>query len=162
MKTYPQLDFYLGETINMLRESVRDFVRTEIMPQAADIDRADRFPGELWQKMGNLGLLGITAEERFGGASMGYLEHIVAMEEISRGSASVGLSYGAHSNLCINQITLNGTEPQKEQFLPALIAGTQVGALAISEAEAGSDIVSMRLSATKKKGGFISPDCADG
>ncbi len=155
MKTYPQLDFYLGETVNLLRESVGDFVRTEIVPQAADIDRNDRFPRELWQKMGNLGLLGITAEERFGGAAMGYLEHTVAMEEISRGSASVGLSYGAHSNLCINQITLNGTEMQKERFLPPLISGDHVGALAISEAEAGSDIISMRLSAIKKKNGYI-------
>lgn len=147
MKTSPNLEYGLGETVNLLRESVHDSVQTEIVPLAADIDRSDQFPEELWQKMGNLGLFGITAEERFGGASMGYLEHTVAMEEISRGSASIGLSYGAHSNLCVNQISLNGTEMQKQRYLPRLIDGTHVGALAISEAEAGSDITSMRLSA---------------
>jgi len=155
MKTSPNLEYGLGETVNLLRESVHDFVQTEIVPLAEDVDRSDQFPEKLWQKMGNLGLLGITAEERFGGASMGYLEHTVAMEEISRGSASIGLSYGAHSNLCVNQISLNGTEMQKQRYLPRLIDGTHVGALAISEAEAGSDITSMRLSAIKKKGGLV-------
>ena len=155
MKTFPQLDFGLGETIALLRESVRGFVRAEVTPLAEMIDRNDQFPRELWKKMGALGLLGITAEEKFGGASMGYLEHVIAMEEISRGSASVGLSYGAHSNLCVNQIVLNGTNSQKQRFLPKLIDGTHVGGLAISEAEAGSDIVSMRLSAVADKGGYV-------
>ncbi|MBU1566675.1 MAG: acyl-CoA dehydrogenase family protein, partial [Proteobacteria bacterium] len=145
MKTYPQLNFGLGDTANLLRESVQDFVTTEIAPFAADIDRNDQFPLELWQKMGDLGLLGITVPEEFGGAGMGYLEHVIAMEEISRGSASVGLAYGAHSNLCINQIKLNGTQAQKERYLPKLVSGEHIGALAMSEAGSGSDVVSMRL-----------------
>ena len=155
MKSYPQLDFALGETVNLLRESLQDFVAAEIAPLAEDIDRDGEVPRELWKKMGDLGLLGITVDKHFGGASMGYLEHAVAMEEISRGSASVGLSYGAHSNLCVNQIALNGTDTQKKRFLPDLIAGASVGALAISEVGAGSDIVSMRLSATPEEDNYI-------
>ena len=155
MKTYPQLNFGLGDTANLLRESVQDFVATEIAPLAADIDRNDQFPPELWQKMGDLGLLGITVPEEFGGAGMGYLEHVIAMEEISRGSASVGLAYGAHSNLCINQIKLNGTAEQKRRYLPKLVSGEHIGALAMSEAGAGSDVVSMRLAALKKGDAYV-------
>ncbi len=151
MSQLPQLDCSLGETIDLLRHSVRDFVAAEITPNAEAIDRDGRVPRKLWRKMGDLGLLGITAEEKFGGAAMGYLEHTVAMEEISRGSASVGLSYGAHANLCVNQISLNGSETQKQRFLPGLIDGSTIGALAISETGAGSDIVSMRLGAVQKK-----------
>ncbi|MCG6929403.1 MAG: isovaleryl-CoA dehydrogenase [Desulfofustis sp.] len=150
MKTYPQLNFGLGDTADLLRESVQDFVGAEIAPLAADIDRNDQFPRELWRKMGDLGLLGITVPEAFGGAGMGYLEHLIAMEEISRGSASVGLAYGAHSNLCVNQIKLNGTGGQKQRYLPKLISGEHIGALAMSEAGAGSDVVSMRLAAVKR------------
>ncbi|MGA7279714.1 MAG: isovaleryl-CoA dehydrogenase [Desulfocapsaceae bacterium] len=155
MKTYPQLNFGLGDTANLLRESVQDFVASEIAPLAADIDHNDQFPPELWQKMGNLGLLGITVPEEFGGAGMGYLEHVIAMEEISRGSASVGLAYGAHSNLCINQIKLNGTREQKQRYLPKLISGEHIGALAMSEAGAGSDVVSMRLAAVKRGDAYV-------
>jgi len=155
MKTYPQLNFGLGDTANLLRESVQDFVATEIAPLAADIDRNDQFPPELWQKMGDLGLLGITVPEEFGGAGMGYLEHVIAMEEISRGSASVGLAYGAHSNLCINQIKLNGTAEQKQRYLPKLVSGEHIGALAMSEAGAGSDVVSMRLAAAKRGDTYV-------
>ncbi len=155
MKTFPLLNFGLGETANLLRESVRDFVATEIAPLAADIDRNDFFPPELWQKMGALGLLGITVSEQYGGAEMGYLEHVIAMEEISRGSASVGLAYGAHSNLCVNQIKINGTEAQKQRYLPKLITGENIGALAMSEAGAGSDVVGMRLAAIKEGDAYI-------
>ncbi len=155
MKTYPQLNFGLGDTADLLRESVQDFVRAEIAPLAADIDRNDQFPRELWRKMGDLGLLGITVPEAFGGAGMGYLEHVIAMEEISRGSASVGLAYGAHSNLCVNQIKLNGTEGQKQRYLPGLISGEHIGALAMSEAGAGSDVVSMRLAAVKRADAYV-------
>ena len=155
MKSYPQLNFGLGDTANLLRESVQDFVSAEIAPLAADIDRNDQFPPELWRKMGDLGLLGITVPEEFGGAGMGYLEHVIAMEEISRGSASVGLAYGAHSNLCINQIKLNGTHEQKERYLPKLISGEHIGALAMSEAGAGSDVVSMRLAAVKRGDTYV-------
>ena len=144
------LDFDLGSEIDMLRATVRDFAEDRVAPLAAEIDRTDRFPIELWPDMGALGLHGITVEEKYGGAGMGYLAHCVAMEEVSRASASVGLSYGAHSNLCINQICRNGTEAQKRKYLPKLISGAHVGALAMSEPGAGSDVVSMRLRADKK------------
>jgi len=146
----PALDFGLGESVDMLRDSVASFTAAEIAPRAAAIDRSNDFPADLWRKMGALGLLGITADEDYGGAGLGYLEHVVAMEEISRGSASVGLSYGAHSNLCVNQIRRNGSEAQKRRYLPKLISGEHVGALAMSESGAGSDVVSMRLAATRK------------
>jgi isovaleryl-CoA dehydrogenase len=155
MKTLSLLNFGLGETANLMRESVNDFVSKEIAPLAADIDRNDQFPPELWKKMGDMGLLGITVPDEYGGAEMGYLEHVIAMEEISRGSASVGLAYGAHSNLCVNQIKLNGTEEQKQRYLPNLIAGTYIGALAMSEAGAGSDVVGMRLRAVKQGSNYI-------
>ncbi|MBK6601449.1 MAG: isovaleryl-CoA dehydrogenase [Betaproteobacteria bacterium] len=149
MRSFPALDFHLGETIDMLRETVREFAAAEIAPRAAEIDRSNQFPPDLWRKLGDLGLLGITVEESFGGSAMGYLAHIVAMEEISRASASVGLSYGAHSNLCVNQIRRNGTEAQKQRYLPRLVSGEHVGALAMSEPGAGSDVVSMRLAARR-------------
>jgi isovaleryl-CoA dehydrogenase len=147
---FSALDFDLGAEIDMLRASVRDFAEDKVAPLAAEIDRTDRFPIELWPQMGALGLLGITVEEEYGGAGMGYLAHCVAMEELSRASASVGLSYGAHSNLCVNQIRRNGSEAQKRKYLPQLISGEHVGALAMSEPGAGSDVVSMRLRADKK------------
>jgi len=153
--TYSLLDFSLGETATLLRESVRDFVAAEIAPFAAQIDHQEHIPQELWTKMGALGLLGVTVEEQFGGAGMGYLEHVIAMEEISRGSASVGLAYGAHSNLCVNQLRLNGTGEQKEKFLPDLLSGRKVGALAMSEAGAGSDVVSMRTRAVQDGDVFV-------
>ncbi|MBI3370435.1 MAG: isovaleryl-CoA dehydrogenase [Betaproteobacteria bacterium] len=143
----PFLRFSHGETIDMLRQTVRDFAAAEIAPRAAEIDRSNQFPVDLWKKFGALGLLGITAEEAYGGTQMGYVAHIVAMEEISRASASVGLSYGAHSNLCVNQIRRNGSEAQKQQYLPMLISGEYVGALAMSEPGAGSDVVGMRARA---------------
>jgi len=143
------LDFGLGETIDMLRDTVREFAAREVAPRAAGIDRDNCFPDDLWPRMGDLGLLGITVEEAYGGSGFGYLAHIVAMEELSRASASLGLSYGAHSNLCVNQIRRNGSETQKRRYLPGLIAGTSVGALAMSEPEAGSDVVSMKLAATR-------------
>jgi len=146
----PSLNFDLGETADMLRESVAGFAASEIAPLAADIDREDRFPRHLWPKMGDLGLHGITVEEDYGGSGLGYLEHVVAMEEISRASASVGLSYGAHSNLCVNQIRRNGTEDQKRRYLPKLISGEHVGSLAMSEAGAGSDVVAMQTRAEKQ------------
>ncbi|NCV61291.1 MAG: isovaleryl-CoA dehydrogenase, partial [Betaproteobacteria bacterium] len=141
------LPFDLGDTIAALRETLCDFVAREITPRASQIDRSDQFPMDLWRKFGQMGLLGITVDERYGGAGLGYLAHIVAMEEISRGSASVGLSYGAHSNLCVNQIFRNGSEEQKAHYLPRLISGEWVGALAMSEPNAGSDVVSMRTRA---------------
>jgi isovaleryl-CoA dehydrogenase len=152
---YPSLDFNLGEDVDMLRQSVKGFASAEIAPRAADIDRDNDFPADLWRKMGDLGVLGITVEEEYGGSNMGYLAHVVAMEEISRASASVGLSYGAHSNLCVNQIRRNGTEAQKKKYLPKLISGEHVGALAMSEPGAGSDVVSMRLKAEKKGDRYI-------
>ncbi|MBV9015941.1 MAG: isovaleryl-CoA dehydrogenase, partial [Alphaproteobacteria bacterium] len=149
------LDHDLGPEIDMLRSTVRDFADEKIAPIAAEIDKTDRFPIELWPEMGALGLHGITVEEEYGGAGMGYLAHCVGMEEVSRGSASVGLSYGAHSNLCVNQIRRNGNEAQKRKYLPKLISGTHVGALAMSEPGAGSDVVSMRLRADKKGDRYI-------
>jgi isovaleryl-CoA dehydrogenase len=153
--TMQTLNFDLGETADMLRGSVQTFAADEIAPRAAEIDRSNDFPADLWVKMGDLGVLGITVEEEYGGAGMGYLEHCVAMEEISRASASVGLSYGAHSNLCVNQIRKNGNEDQKRRYLPGLIAGTAVGALAMSEPGAGSDVVSMRLRADKRGDRYV-------
>ncbi len=155
LASFPTLNFGLGETADMLRESVQSFATAEIAPRAADIDRDNEFPSDLWRKMGDLGLLGITVEEQYGGAAMGYLEHTVAMEEISRASASVGLSYGAHSNLCVNQIRRNGDETQKQKYLPKLISGEHVGALAMSEAGSGSDVVGMRLRAKHKGDRYV-------
>ena len=151
----PALDFALGETADMLRDTVAAFAAEEIAPRAADIDRDNAFPMDLWQKLGRLGLLGVTVSEDYGGSAMGYLEHMVAMEEISRASASVGLSYGAHSNLCVNQIHRNGTEEQKRRYLPKLVSGEHVGALAMSEPNAGSDVVSMKLRAEKRGDRYI-------
>ncbi len=144
---FPSLRFAHGETIDLLRVSVRDFAAAEIAPRAAEIDASNQFPPDLWQKLGALGLLGLTVEEEYGGSGMGYLAHIVAMEEISRASASVGLSYGAHSNLCVNQLRRNGSDAQRKKYLPKLISGEHVGALAMSEPGAGSDVISMRLRA---------------
>jgi isovaleryl-CoA dehydrogenase len=150
MSQFSALSFNHGDDIRALRDSLVDFVAGEITPRAAEIDRANEFPMDLWKKMGDLGLLGMTAEEEYGGTGLGYLAHIIAMEEISRGSASVGLSYGAHSNLCVNQIRRNGTPEQKKKYLPKLISGDYVGALAMSEPGAGSDVVSMRTRADFK------------
>jgi isovaleryl-CoA dehydrogenase len=144
------LDFGLGETADMLRQQVAAFAAAEISPRAADIDRSNSFPPDLWPKLGALGLLGITVEEEYGGAAMGYLEHVIAMEEVSRASASIGLSYGAHSNLCVNQLRRNGSPEQRRRYLPKLISGQHVGALAMTEAGAGSDVVSMRTRAEKR------------
>jgi isovaleryl-CoA dehydrogenase len=149
------LQFSLDETINMLRETVYQFAQKEIAPIASKVDEQNTFPNELWQKFGELGLLGISVPESYGGVDMGYLAHAIAMEEISRASASIGLSYGAHSNLCVNQINLNGTEKQKNTYLPSLISGKHIGALAMSESGSGSDVVSMQLKGTKVDGGFI-------
>ena len=151
----PDFDFGLGETADLLRESVRRFAADEIAPRAADIDRQNEFPMDLWRKMGSLGILGVTVEEEYGGAGLGYLEHCVAMEEVSRASASVGLSYGAHSNLAVNQIRRNGNAAQKKKYLPRLISGEHVGALAMSEPGAGSDVVGMRTRAEKKGDRYI-------
>ncbi len=151
----PSLNFDLGETVEMLRDSVREFTAAEIAPIAAETDEKNEFPNHLWKKLGDMGLLGITVSDEFGGSEMGYLAHIVAMEEISRASASIGLSYGAHSNLCVNQIKRNGTQAQKEKYLPKLISGDHIGALAMSEPNAGSDVVGMRLKAEKKGDRYI-------
>ena len=151
----PPFDFDLGETADMLRDSVSAFTANAIAPRAAEIDRSNEFPRDLWPRLGDLGLLGITVEEEYGGAGMGYLHHVVAVEEISRGSASVGLSYGAHSNLCVNQIRRVGSDAQKRKYLPGLMSGEHVGSLAMSEPEAGSDVVSMKLHAEKRGGRYI-------
>jgi isovaleryl-CoA dehydrogenase len=162
MLNYPALDFHHGETIDMLRATIARFAADEIAPRAAEIDRGNQFPMDLWRKMGDLGLLGITVEEEYGGTALGYLAHIVAMEELSRASAAVGLSYGAHSNLCVNQIRRNGSEAQKRKYLPKLISGEHVGALAMSEPGAGSDVVSMRLRAERRGDGPGAPYVLNG
>ena len=150
MSTLPGLNFFLGEEIDMLRDAVAGFAVKEIAPRAAEADRSDQFPMDLWRKFGDMGLLGLTVSEEYGGAGMGYLAHMVAMEEISRAAGGIGLSYGAHSNLCVNQINRNGSEAQKRRFLPKLISGEHIGALAMSEPNAGSDVVSMKLRADRK------------
>ena len=151
----PIFDFDLGAAADMLRDSVADFAQARIAPIAAEIDTSNEFPMDLWPAMGEVGVLGVTVDEEYGGAGMGYLEHVVAMEEISRASASVGLSYGAHSNLCVNQIHRNGNEQQKAKYLPKLVSGENVGALAMSEPGAGSDVVSMKLRADRADGGYV-------
>ena len=152
---FPHLNFGHGEDIDALRDTVSRFAMAEIAPLAAETDRTDQFPMHLWRKMGELGVLGLTAPEAFGGAAMGYLAHTIAMEEISRASASIGLSYGAHSNLCVNQITRNGTPEQRARYLPKLISGEHIGALAMSETGAGSDVISMRLRADKRGDRYV-------
>ena len=151
----PGLDFGLGDTADMMRDTVRSFAANEVAPRAAEIDSTDTFPRDLWLKIGALGLHGITVEEEYGGAGMGYTEHVIAVEELSRASGSVGLSYGAHSNLCINQLRRNGNESQKQKYLPKLVSGEHVGSLAMSEPGAGSDVVSMKLRAEKKGDRYI-------
>ncbi|WP_462383610.1 isovaleryl-CoA dehydrogenase [Pseudomonas sp. Marseille-QA0892] len=151
----PGLNFFLGEDIEMLRDSVAGFAAKEIAPRAAEADRTDQFPMGLWRKFGDMGLLGLTVDERYGGSGMGYLAHMIAMEEISRASGGIGLSYGAHSNLCVNQIHRNGTDDQKDRFLPKLVSGEHIGALAMSEPNAGSDVVSMKLRADRKGDRFV-------
>ena len=153
--SYSSLDHSLGETIDLIRDTVRQFSSQEIAPRAQEIDQTDQFPRDLWPRLGELGLLGITVSEEYGGAGLGYLAHTVTMEEISRGSASVGLSYGAHSNLCVNQIFRNGNDDQKRRYLPKLISGEHVGALAMSESDAGSDVVSMAMRAEKKGDHYV-------
>ncbi len=153
--SYPTLNYALGEDIDMLRDAVYQFTQAELAPRAEKIDRNNAFPMDMWRKFGDMGLLGMTVSEEYGGTNMGYLAHIVAMEEISRASASVGLSYGAHSNLCVNQISKNGNEEQRAKYLPGLCSGEQVGALAMSEPNAGSDVVSMKLKAEKKGDHYV-------
>ena len=152
---YPTLQYGHSEELGLLRDTVHQFATREIAPRAASIDQDSQFPADLWRKMGDLGLLGITIPEQYGGSAMGYLAHAIAMEEISRASASVGLSYGAHSNLCLNQIKLNGSEAQRSHYLPKLCSGEHIGALAMSEPGAGSDVVSMRLRAEREDAGFV-------
>jgi len=151
----PSLNFGLGDSIDLLRDAVQDFAQAEIAPLAAAIDRSNEFPNELWPKLGEMGLLGITVPETYGGSALGYLAHIVAMEEVSRASASVGLSYGAHSNLCVNQINRNGNDAQKQRYLPRLVSGEHIGALAMSEPGSGSDVVSMQMKAERTSAGFL-------
>ena len=151
----PGLNFDLGEDLDMLRRAVQDFAQAEVAPRAQELDRTDQFPMDLWKKFGDLGVLGMTASEEYGGTNMGYLAHMIVMEELSRASASVALSYGAHSNLCVNQINRNGTTAQKEKYLPKLISGDHIGALAMSEPGAGSDVVSMKLRADKKGDRYV-------
>jgi isovaleryl-CoA dehydrogenase len=153
--SYPTLNFDLGEDIDMLRDSVHQFAQAELAPRAEEIDRNNEFPMDMWRKFGDMGLLGMTVAEEYGGTNMGYLAHVVAMEEISRASASVGLSYGAHSNLCVNQIHKNGTHEQKLKYLPKLCSGEHIGALAMSEPNAGSDVVSMKLRAEKQGDKYV-------
>lgn len=155
MPALPGLDFLLGEDINLLRDAVAAFAAREIAPRAAEADRTDQFPMDLWRKFGDMGLLGLTVDERYGGAGLGYLAHMVAMEEISRASGGIALSYGAHSNLCVNQIHRNGSEAQKQRFLPRLISGEHIGALAMSEPNAGSDVMAMKLRAERKGDRFV-------
>lgn len=155
MNNLPGLNFQLGEDIDALRDAVREFAQAEIAPLAHDTDKNDQFPMHLWRKMGELGVLGITVEEEYGGAGMGYLAHMIAMEEISRASASIGLSYGAHSNLCVNQIRRNGSPEQRAKYLPKLVSGEHIGALAMSEPGAGSDVISMKLKAEDKGGYYL-------
>jgi len=152
---YTSLNFGLGEDVDMLRDAVRGFAANEIAPMAAQVDIDNAFPNQLWPVLGDMGLLGVTVDEQYGGANMGYLAHVVAMEEISRASASIGLSYGAHSNLCVNQINRNGNEAQKAKYLPKLVSGEHIGALAMSEPNAGSDVVSMKLHARKEGDRYI-------
>ncbi len=152
---YTSLNFNLGETVDMIRDQVKNFAQSEIAPRAAKIDQDNEFPHDLWQKFGDMGLLGLTVAEEFGGSNLGYIEHVIAMEEISRASASVGLSYGAHSNLCLNQINRNGTQAQKAKYLPKLCSGEHIGALAMSEVSAGSDVVSMKIRADKKGDKYV-------
>ncbi|MEZ5773044.1 MAG: acyl-CoA dehydrogenase family protein, partial [Defluviimonas denitrificans] len=149
------MKFHLGEEVEALRDMVHRWAQDRVKPMAAEVDRTNTFPAELWKEMGDLGLLGITVPEEYGGAGMSYLAHVIATEEIARASASVSLSYGAHSNLCVNQIKLNGTDEQKRKYLPGLISGEHVGALAMSEAGAGSDVVSMKLRAEKRNGYYV-------
>jgi isovaleryl-CoA dehydrogenase len=152
---YPTLNFGLGEEIDMLRDHVYNFAQGEIAPLAEHADQNNNFPNELWPKLGAMGLLGVTVSEEYGGSDMGYLAHVIAMEEVSRASAGIGLSYGAHSNLCVNQISKNGTETQKQKYLPKLVSGEHIGALAMSEPNAGSDVVSMKLRADKRGDSYI-------
>ncbi len=149
------LNFEMGESIALLRDTVRRFAEDEIAPIATQVDRDNKYPREIWTKLGDLGLLGITVDEDYGGTDLGYLAHVIAMEEISRASASIGLSYGAHSNLCVNQLAKHGTQAQKRKYLPDLISGKHVGALAMSETEAGSDVIGMRLRAEKREGVYL-------
>ena len=155
MNGLPGLNFFLGEEIDMLRDSVAGFAAKEIAPRAEEADRTDQFPMDLWRKFGDMGLLGLTVSEEHGGSGMGYLAHMVAMEEISRAAGGIGLSYGAHSNLCVNQINRNGSEEQKSRFLPKLVSGEHIGALAMSEPNAGSDVVSMKLRADKRGSSYV-------